>query len=68
MELFELTETCGECGGETGFGPCACGVDGPERLRDGRAAPDTRPRVAVLTGGLGAMREMVRRKLERRRR
>ena len=68
--LFDLSETCPDCGGETGFGPCACGVDRPEALYDSktRTSPKSAPghERIVPANGMGGMREMVRRKLARK--
>lgn len=61
-ELFDEIEACPECGGEMGFGPCACGADGPQRAPK---EPVGRGRIASMNG-MGGMRGMVERKLARR--
>jgi hypothetical protein len=52
-ELFSA-EHCPDCGDEVGFGPCSCGVRGPE------------PHPPFDPKRVGSMREMVTRKLARR--
>ena len=56
MELFDLVETCPDCGVETGFGPCGCAFDAPQRALD----------VSRTKAFTGSMREMVQRKLARK--
>lgn len=74
LEVMDLTETCPDCGCETGMGPCACGVDAPERLSFvgqecvGTVTVEKRPRLTEKrseqrANGIGGMRMMVARKL-----